>query len=427
MMDTHHLLSILTQKASKCGHAFCFCGWPMFYKNLRGLGRHTITPAIMIILISMISISAVAQPKSPFCADSNCTATRKTFKRICDLIVKKKSTYPVIYVGGVYMRDLVAGYKIFGDHQYLDTAIAYADSLADKQMANGFWGTGYGAVYLADTGQALALFMALYPYVDSKRQKRYFQAVKHFTTTIQRKGLIRKNGAFGVGWGHLKNGKLIDPMRGAYTVATSLTGSTVFTWMYHRTKKDKYRKIAYHAVRWILSTMRSDGNIPAVFVDRGADLADRGNPEAHYKLWIRHTFGVASYVGEGITYFDLYCENPVWKSWVEKAVLPNINFLLRKQRMDGTWSKRGRKTWDRTRSPGIVNYLIWYYENVYHDPMVTHAVRKFDAYVVNSKNGKYYGLLIDGATGGKNAFNTSTALTGRALAAILSPGVDTKW
>jgi hypothetical protein len=47
------------------------------------------------------------------------------------------------------------------------------------------------------------------------------------------------------------------------------------------------------------------------------------------------------------------------------------------------------------------------------------------------ENGKSFGLLSDGADPGAkdsaNAFNTATSLTGRALADIISPGIDAKW
>jgi hypothetical protein len=91
----------------------------------------------------------------------------------------------------------------------------------------------------------------------------------------------------------------------------------------------------------------------------------------------------------------------------------------------------GQKSWDRTRSPGIVNYLIWYYEHVHRDPRIAKAIQRFDAFIVIPENGKSYGLLSDGADYGARdkaeAFNTVTSLTGRALADILAPGVDAKW
>ncbi len=127
----------------------------------------------------------------------------------------------------------------------------------------------------------------------------------------------------------------------------------------------------------------------------------------------------------------MYCDQPAWRAWIEKAVRPNIEFLLRTQLPDGTWSHLGEKTWDRTRSPGIINYLTWYYEHVQKDPRIVKAVQRFDAFILNPQNRKSYGQLYEGANPGPvdraSAFNTATSLTGRAVADILSPGVDVRW
>ena len=226
---------------------------------LNGLVRRALIPIGLLLFIPLFVASAVAQSASPFCADANCTATRQTLKSICDLIVKDKSTFPTIYVGGYYMRDLVAGYEIFGDRRYLDTAIAYGDYLLSKQMPNGFWATGYGPVYLADTGSALGLFIVLYKHVDHARQQKYFDAVQRYTNSLQHDGMILPSGAFGTGWRQIKDGTLTGPIYDQYTLSSALTGATIFTWMYHQTKQDKYREISlsrfemgvfHHAQRW---------------------------------------------------------------------------------------------------------------------------------------------------------------------------------
>lgn len=395
----------------------------------RSFLRRFLALIIMLILIPWSSVAAPTPQTSPFCSDRGCNKTRRLFKSICDFIVQNRSTERTIYVGGYYMRDLVAGYEIFGNRRYLDTAIAYSDYLLKRQMPNGYWPSGYGTVYLADTGSALGVFIALYNHVDQRRQRAYFNAIQHYVDSLQRDDMIQKNGALGDGWEHVSGNSMGEPGDKEYTLSSALTGGEIFTWMYHQTKQDRYQGVAYHALRRILSTMRTDGNIPYISADEGADWAKLGDPKTDYNLWTKMTFGTSAYVGEGILSFGLYCGNPTWKAWVGRAVRPNIEFLLRHQLPDGTWSKLGRASWDRTRSPGIINYLTWYYEHVHKDPRIVEAVRRWDAFVVNPQNGRAYGLLNDGATGGlkADAFNTVTSLTGRAIADILSPGVDARW
>ncbi len=386
---------------------------------------------LVMILSMLIALPAAAAKNSPFCSDTDCQGTRQLLKNLCDFIVAQKANYPVIYIGGYYMRTLVAGYETLGDRRYLDTATTYADHLIASQMPNGFWRTGYGPVYMADTGSALGLLIALYPNVDKDRQKTYTNAILHYVTSIQADGMIHPWGAFGTGWNGVRGNALQGPIYDQYTLSSALTGGQIFTWMYHKTGRDQYRQIAYYALRWVMSTMRSDGDIPHILKLEGFDWARRNDPAMAATLWDKQPYGTSAYVGEGIMAFDLYCGNPAWRRWIERAVKPNIEFLLRHQLADGTWSEKGQKSWDRTRSPGIIDYLIWYYEHVDRDPHIVQAVRRFDAYVLNPANGRQYGLLNDGAqTGPKDinyAFNTVTSLTGRSFADILSPGASTRW
>lgn len=395
------------------------------------LSQRLFSAAALVCLLLAAAPASATQTASPFCSEKGCAPTRQALKNLCDYIVKEKRTFPTIYIGGYYMRTLVAGYEIFGDREYLETAVAYGDYLLAHQMPNGFWRTGYGPVYMADTGSAITLLIELYSHVDTRRQHEYLGAVQHYVDSIQADDMIHSSGAFGTGWHSVDGVMLVDPIYDQYTLSSALTGGEIFTWMYHVTGKDQYREIAYHALRWVLSTMRPDGNIPHILAMEGMDWNERKNPTVAEKLWNSHTYGTSGYVGEGIIAFDLYCGNRAWQRWIERAVRPNIEFLLRTQLPDGTWSAVGQRSWDRTRSPGIADYLIWYYEHVDRDPRIVSAVQRFDAFVTNPTDGRSYGLLEDGAQPGpkdiNNSFNSVTSITGRSLADILSPGVDARW
>jgi hypothetical protein len=391
---------------------------------------------VLRVLISMVglflfcaSVGTSAEKGSPFCSDAGCTQSRALLKETCDYILAEKATVPTIYVGGYYMRTLVDGYEILGDRRYLNAAFAYSDYLIGKQMTNGFWPTGYGAVFLADTGSALGLFISLYKHADQAHQRKFLDAILRYANSIQKNGMILPNGAFGCGWGHTEGDTMTKPFPGQYTLSSALTGGEIFTWLYHATGKNEYREIAYRALKWVFSTMREDGNIPYIDAWEKADWDKRGDPKNDHHLWDELTYGTSGYVGEGVLAFDLHCDQPEWRDWIEKAVRPNIEFLLKMQLADGTWSTRAQTSWDRTRAPNVVDYLIWYYVNVDHDPRIAKAVQRFDAFILDPEKAKSLGLLNRGALGGQKseAFNSATCLTGRALADILSPEVDSRW
>jgi len=381
-------------------------------------------PRLAIGLVGLLFATGLGA--SPFCSDTK--ATREYFHQFCDYVTTNKANVRVIFTGGYYMRDLVAGYKLFGDRRYLETAIAYADGLLGKQSPRGYWNSGYSRLYLADTASALGLFIVLYDHVDRERQRQYLASVQRYVNAIERDGLIRPSGALDVGFLLDTNGAPVRPYDQDYTTSSALTGGEVFTWMYHRTGEDKYRQIAYNTQAWILSTMREDGVIPYNYPGGKSDLRIKGNPRNDFMLWTNSAYVNSAYVGEGLLSFDLYCGKRAWQKEIRARIKPHIEWLLRTQNPDGTWSVPGN--WDQKRSPGVVNFLIWYYEHVEKDRRIPEATRKFNAFILVPTNGKSFGMLNEGAVPGpkdQTAYDCVTGLTGCALADMLKPGVDARW
>jgi hypothetical protein len=368
----------------------------------------------------------LAAEPSPFCDE--CKATREYFHKLCDYIVAEKSDVQTIFTAGYFMRDLVAGYQIFGEKKYLDTAVAYADRLLAKQSERGYWGTGYGRIYLADTGSALGLLIVLYPHVDAGRQHRYLASVQKYVDAIEKDGLIRPSGALDVGLKTNAEGQATVPYKEDYTISSALTGGEIYTWMYHVTGKEKYREVAYHALRWIFSTMRGDGVIPYNLPSAKANLSRKGDPKNDEMVWQNSLYLTSAYVGEGLLSFDLYSRQPDWNREFRAAIKPQIDYVLRTQNSNGTWAPDSN--WDQKRSPGIVNLLTWYYDHVEKDPRIVKAVRKFADFILVPENAKSFGMGNDGAVpppADRIAYDCVTGLTGRAFADILRPGVDAAW
>jgi hypothetical protein len=413
------------------------------------------------LLFTLILSSAAAWAQSPFCADAGCEATRQTFKELCDFTVAQKAMGPArvmdgvpmtaIFITGYYMRALVGGYEIFGDQRYLHTAITYADTLLKLQNPQGYWLTGYGGIELADTGSAVGLFAVLYKHVDKDRQGKYVAAIQRYVDEIEKDKLILPSGALGYGWATNCNKKndpahcwfTGPPLSEAMTVirpgteitASSLTGGEVFTWLYQMTKNDKYRRLAYNSQRWVLSVMRKDGVIPDVDPEDGIFLEKQGDPENDFLLWDSAPDHNSTYTGEGLMSFDLHCDQLEWQAELRGKIKPHIEWVLRTQNANGSWghpdprSKSACNTFDQSRSPGIANLLIWYYEHVDKDPRVLEAVRKFDRFLLNKEDSKAFGILSAGAFNPSSCWDgdAATALAGYALTDILVPGLSSNW
>ncbi len=140
---------------------------------------------VLVMLSAQVPFRGVAESSY----GSDCNATREFSRRHCDYVLAYKGNHKTIFIGGDYGRTLAAAYRIFGERRYLDTAIAYGDRLLDLQSPRGYWPTRYSDIYLADTGSALGLFIALYNDVDRERQQKYFSAVKTYVTDILSPGV----------------------------------------------------------------------------------------------------------------------------------------------------------------------------------------------------------------------------------------------
>jgi hypothetical protein len=400
----------------------------------------------LALLLSLAAGVALAGQKSPFCND--CGATRRNLRELCDYIVENKRDMPTIFVAGYYMRTLVAGYQILGERRYLDIALAHGDALLGKQMPNGYWGTGYGNIYLADTANALGEILVLDKHADPARRAKYFAALRRLVDAVERDQLIRPSGALGTGFRARPDGTVLKPYADDYTVSSALVGGETLIWMYKKTGEEKYRQWGHGAVRWVLDTIRADGVIPYILPGEYADPNVKGDPENDFNLWERLRYTNVTYVGEGILSFHLYCGKPEWQAEVREKFKPVVEFVLRTQNADGSWgnpkpmlrSAVNRSPWnarpfpDRRRSAGAVNVLTWWYNHVDKDARALAAVRKFDRYITNPANAADFGMLHRRPPAAAKApkpthtdEDVATALTGRAIADILMPGVDSNW
>ena len=329
-----------------------------------------------------------------------------------------------IFVEGYDYRTLLALYEITGKPEYLEAARKGADNLLGKQQPYGHWGTGYGSVYLADTGSALGLFINIYQFATPEQRKRINEALDRYCEMVLVKGdgtgkpFIHEEGWVGIGFRDIKDGKVVGPMNKPYIIATSLTGAEVFAGMYYMHGNEQYKQLAVKATDWLLGTMNDEGVFPYII--------DDWDPQRE-NIWREYLYCASGYAGEGLIAAWTYLSDPEMNCRIEKQIKPHIEWLLRTQNADGSWGED--KTFNSTRGHGSVNVLSWYYNHVDKDPRVSAALRRYYLLLLD-KDRKSYTEVARHPIRKKDwkwaiaGEYVSTSLAGRALAEIVKPDVD---
>ncbi len=344
------------------------------------------------------------------------------------MIAKKPSAS--IFVQGYEGRTLLGLYEITGEQRYLDQARKWCELLLNQQTSGGFWGTGYGGVYLADTGSALGLLINFYKHATPSERERIDQALARYVELVLVKGdaegrpFVHPDGSLGVGFRSHKGGKGSGSINKPYTISTALTGAEVFAALHYITGKASYKKIAVKACQWLLSTMMDDGKFPYILDDwhkRDSEAALR-----------RYRHCTSTYVGEGLIQAWTYLDDASLRRTIEERMGKHIEWLIRDQNADGSWAEHDHINLNESRSHGIVNVLLWYHRNVKTDPRAADAVRRYCALLLNKDRKSYVTVLGEDAAASK-AWNArfkvpitevSTSLSGRALIEVIKPAVD---
>ena len=324
-----------------------------------------------------------------------------------------------IFVEGYYMRTLLGLYEITGEQRYLDLVRKSSGKLLDAQRPEGYWGTGYGAIYFADTGSALGQLINFYKYAAVAERKRIDTALQRYVDLLLVKGdsqgrpFVHQDGSVGVGYHLDKDGKITEEYNKPYTISTALTGAQIFAAMYYLTGNEGHKQIAVKACDWLLDTMAPSGQIPYYI--------DDWNPDREEKwCWQKWPYDTSTYAGEGFIAAWTYIDDEIFRRRLAERVKPHIEWLLHTQNYDGSWGKRGEVArtdlLDLQRSHGVVNLLLWYYCDIERDPRIARAIRKYYMLLLDEERCRY--LNVPGGYG------ISASIASRALVSIIMPGVD---
>jgi hypothetical protein len=333
-----------------------------------------------------------------------------------------------IFVEGYNQRAILALYEITGEKHYLEHVRKWVHKLLDLQLPEGYWGTGYGDVYFADTGSALGLFVNFYKFATPEEQKRIDAALERYIHLLVVKGdttgtsFVHEDGSIGCGFGADKQGKITGNLNLPYTIATGLTGAEIFAAWHYMKGNPRDKQIAIKACGWMLTSMVGEvpiddmsqpGQIPYIFYDstNPAYAGHTSKMQGRPLTWKQWPYDTSAYAGEGFISAWTYIDDKEFRQDLGRRIKPHIEWLLRTQNEDGSWAKK--KSPDQLRSHGVVDLLQWYHNNVDRDPRVAQAVRR------------YADLLADPV---RSAYLTEhpigLCLAGRAIATIIRPGVD---
>ncbi|MCP4644869.1 MAG: hypothetical protein GY851_30785 [bacterium] len=335
-----------------------------------------------------------------------------------------------IFVEGYNQRTILALYEITGEQRYLDYVREWVGWLLEYQNPAGYWPTGYGDVYFADTGSALGLLINFYKFATPEERGAIDEALARYVNLMlvtgdsTGKSFVHEGGSLGVGYHADKEGNVKSDLNKPYTIATALTGAEIFAALYYMHGDEQHKQIAVKACDWILDTMVASGQIPYIIED--------WNPDGKNEEWVweRWPYDTSAYAGEGFLSAWTYVDDAAFRRELSARVRPHMEWVMRTQNADGSWARKG--SGDQLRSHGVVNMLLWYHHHVQADPRAVAAVRRWCLLVLDDEASAYLRLPTvapvsddmkkgDGLVTGDGI---ATSLAGRALVDIVRPGVD---
>jgi hypothetical protein len=356
--------------------------------------------AFVLVVAAALGLGAVtgAAERNPYVRDVD--EARKALAILSQRTLSRPGRAKRLFVEGYFMRSLVAAIEALpaDPPAGIGPALAFADSLVAQQMPHGYWSIGYGTSWLADMGAALGIFPALESHADSTRMRRYQAAAERFVQAMVRDQLIAKSGAIGFGWPVDQSG-LVRAWRSdvgwaddPYLISTALVGIELQAWLYRRTGDAAYRDRATAALDYTLSQIKGDGSLPTLVRGEGP-------------------YTVAAYVQEGWMAADLLLQDPAVHERLCRRLPAHVDWLLRGQQKDGTWESSIRG--DFARTPGIVDFLVWYDQRCEPRRDVQRAVQRASALFVKPERWEAPDKLDNEETR-----EILRALLGRPLAAL---------
>ena len=152
-----------------------------------------------------------------------------------------------------------------------------------------------------------------------------------------------------------------------------------------------------NAVNWLLNNVKPTGEFPYILHNSEQDS------------WPLDTM---SYVADGIVGVYMRSNDEEFKKQVVSKINRSLQWLLNEQNSKGTWGKL--RSEDQQRSQGILNLLVWYYDEVSKNPKIFNSIHKNYSYFLNPKKSQQFGV---------RELPITTGFVGLGIAEVLEPGI----
>ncbi|MHC5055296.1 MAG: prenyltransferase/squalene oxidase repeat-containing protein [Planctomycetota bacterium] len=324
-------------------------------------------------------------------------------KKLAKWLMDQPGTDDVFYEGYKH-RALMGLFETTHEQSYLAEARRGVQGLLDRQHPTGYWPSGYGAVYLADTATALSALINFHTHATPAERERINHALDRYARFVLGEGhnktFVNDNGSLGAGCRQYRKGKASRAWRTPYPAATALSGCGYFSSMYYLRGNEEFRSLATNSCRWMY---RSD---------------------CHQIM--------SPYYGEGLLQAWTYIDDEGFRKPLVTDIKAHVDWLVSQQNPDGSWGPIGRFNKVESCSHGVVNTLAWYHRNVKPGPRIAAAVRRYYLLLLKEDRKSYLTVMgkdpeLSHAWDSRVSVpvtRIATAMAGRALLEIINPGID---
>jgi hypothetical protein len=352
---------------------------------------------------------------------------RAALRKLCDWLVAHQ-TKTGIWSGAWYrtsypVRTLLAGYDIFGEQRYLDTATKCLDKLLTEQLPNNSFSASIrnrptsqlspavveqimaGTTNTADVGCITACLSIAAPYVDAERRKLYLDTAKRYADGYAAQWQLDSGGFTNAQCAGIR-------CTTEYSVATG-TQAMNFAALYAATGQQRYLTTATRAAEFLLRNWLEDGR----------PIHHRWNSPEKGPAPITD-FGNSYYYHDGIMWVYHHNPEPAFRETVQRVYGWHIfaQSGLLQARENGVWWPMGHP-WTNAKATAMPCVFMLYSNHVRKVASLETAIGRAITFLSTPQLQQKVGIMVEPDLPWGTYSMQSTGFAGLSLAEHVCPGV----